>query len=325
MRQDAKEDREGRSAMTRTQAVVMLVASAVLLVGALSGCKQHTEVAEVPVADVVSPGAEEVPAAEPTPPETEFKVPDGWVVPPENDRAEGEVGYRILHEETGIELVYVPGGTFMMGSAGGDPDAHFNGKPQHEHTIRALWIGRTEVTAGQWQSVMGSVPDEGNHQGEDHPVVEVSWDEATEFCGKLGLELPTEAQWEYAARGPESLNFPWGDEWDEEKCCNELNEGPGGKTSPVGSLPRGASWCGALDMAGNVWEHCADWYDEDAYERYATGDLTPPSTGFTRVLRGGSWRGRDSVEPYRCAYRGFRAAAFYRYDDIGLRCALSAD
>ena len=249
----------------------------------------------------------------------EFKIPDGWVVSPENDKAEGEAGYRILHEETGIELLYVPGGTFMMGSADDDLDARADEIPQHEHPVEAFWIGRTGVTVGQWRSVMGSVPGMFNDQGDNHPVVEVGWGDTQEFCDKAGLRLPTEPEWEYAARGPENPKYSWGDDCDKTKCCNGGNRGPGDRTFPVGSFPEGASWCGALDMSGNVWEWCADCHDPDAYRSYAKGDLAPPSTGLRKVLRGGTW---FYVDPryVRCAFRGGSAPS-YRDLNVGFRCA----
>ena len=263
--------------------------------------------------------------------EAELKVPDGWVVSPENEKAEGEAGYRILHEETGIELVYVLGGTFMMGSTEDDPgDVRGLEKPQHEHPVDAFWIGRTEVTVGQWRSVIGSVPTPSvsvllNDQGDDHPVVFVSWDDGQKFCDRVGLALPTEAQWEYAARGPENREYPWGDEWDERKCCHRRSGGPGGRTFSVGSFPQGASWCGALDMAGNVWEWCADWmrWDAEGYKSYAQGNFTPPRTGSMRVLRGGAWD-YDYPWGFRCAYRAYDDPS-YRDPFIGFRCALPSN
>ncbi len=186
----------------------------------------------------------------------------------------------------GIALVWVPGGSFQMGGEDGDSDE----KPVHRVELSGFWIGKTEVTVAQWQSVMGSAPN--NQQGDDHPVVYVSWNDVKKFCDKLGVQLPTEAQWEYAARGPDSRRYPWGDTWDEKKCCSTRNHGPGGRTFPVGHFRSGASWCGALDMAGNVWEWCADWYadwyDRDYYASSPAKDPAGPASGGARVLRGGS-------------------------------------
>jgi len=215
----------------------------------------------------------------------------------------------------GIKLVWVPGGSFMMGSNDGDDDE----KPVHEVELDGFWIGKTEVTVAQWRSVMGSVP-EHNDRGDDHPVVWVSWDDCQEFCEKVGLSLPTEAQWEYAARGPESRVYPWGDEWDPKRVCCHENRGPGGRMFPVGSFSAGASWCGALDMAGNVYEWCGDCYDEDCYAQSPRRNPTGPAAGEWRVLRGGSWGSSASI--CRSAARRHRRPED-SYDDLGFRVARS--
>ena len=119
-------------------------------------------------------------------------------------------------------------------------------------------------------------------------------------------------------RGPENRKYPWGDDWDKTKCCNGGNRCPGDRAPPVGSFPEGASWCGALDMSGNVWEWCADWHDQDAYRSYAKGDLAPPSTGTRKVLRGGSWSNPSAN--VRCTYR-LGARPSNRVTLIGFRCA----
>ena len=209
-------------------------------------------------------------------------------------------------------------------------------QPAHEVELDGFWVGKTEVTVAQWRAVMGSVPTkpqkaeavdgddaaavgatevpgtddapgaganhEHNDQGDDHPVVWVSWDECQEFCEKTGLSLPTEAQWEYAARGPESRRYPWGNDWDPKRLCWGENRGPGGRTVPVGSFAEGASWCGALDMAGNVWEWCADRYEWDYYRQSPARNPTGPATGTYRVVRGGSWAG-GNPGGFRCARR----------------------
>jgi len=269
-------------------------------------------------------------------------IPEGWVVSPQNDKARGEPGYRIRHQDTGLELVYVPAGTFMMGSTkaeaehaveqfGADAGRLAAEQPAHEVELSAYWIGRTEVTVGQWRQVIGEMPppdDQGNDWnklGDDHPILWITWDEALEFCEKLGLRLPTEAQWEYAARGPARYTFPWGNEWDEQKCCNGKNQGVEFRTFPVGSFPEGASWCGALDMAGNLWEWCSDWYDSEYYSKSpqlnpqgpAEEELTGPWK--LKSARGGSW-GSDGPHNFRTSYRVIGVPDVRRFA-YGFRCA----
>ena len=199
----------------------------------------------------------------------------------------------------GITLVWVPAGTFLMGSTQEDfdwvaeelgwiPSSYDHEKPAHEVELNGFWLGRTEVTVAQWQAAMGSVPPN-NDLGVDHPVVRVSWQDCQDFCGKVDLSLPTEAQWEYAARGPERRQLPWGNEWDGYRCCHPGNPADSGRTASVGSFPDGASWCGALDMAGNVWEWCADRYGGGYYGQSERQNPTGPDIGPKRVLRGGCW------------------------------------
>jgi formylglycine-generating enzyme required for sulfatase activity len=186
--------------------------------------------------------------------------------------------------------VWVPAGELYMGADDIAP-------PVHRVTIsKGFWLGKCTVTNAQYRKYCHKVgvtfPRDSN-QGDLHPVIWVSWEEAKAYCEHYGLALPTEAQWEYAARGPSGRKFPWGNQSNDEKCCNKENRGPGGTTFPVGSFPEGASWCGALDMAGNVLEWCADWYDEKYYADSPHDDPTGPESGEYRTLRGGAW-GNDA-------------------------------
>ncbi|HJN16418.1 MAG TPA: SUMF1/EgtB/PvdO family nonheme iron enzyme [Armatimonadota bacterium] len=240
-------------------------------------------------------------------------LPDGWTVSPENEARAGEAGYRILHDDTGIELLFMPAGAFVMGATETDPDAVVCEKPEHDVQLGACWIGRTEVTVGQWRGVMGGAPD-GNSLGDDYPLVNVPWQQANLFCIRLGLRLPTEAEWEQAARGPERPLYPWGDEWLDGRCCFG-----GDAPCAPGQHAEGASWLGAVDMAGNVSEWCADWYADGYYETSSRSNPEGPRIGTERVTRGGSWcsesqrdlRGsaRDSRDPTSgAADLGFRVA-----------------
>jgi formylglycine-generating enzyme required for sulfatase activity len=196
-----------------------------------------------------------------------------------------------------VEQVFVPAGSFMMGSENGADDE----QPVHEVTLDAFWIDRTEVTNAQFAGCVADgacqPPSDtssytrdnyyGNDEFGDYPVINVSWIDASEFCEWAGGRLPTEAEWEYAARGPESFTYPWDYTQPSDGLLN-FNTNVG-DTSEVGSYPDGASWVGALDMAGNVWEWVNDWYDSGYYQNSPGENPTGPASGEYRVLRGGAW------------------------------------
>jgi serine/threonine-protein kinase len=265
----------------------------------------------------------------------------------------------------GMLMVYVPDGTFQMGSDEGDPDADEDEKPPHPVTLDAFWIDRYEVSneqfarfvqatdhrtdaekagtgwaygEGEWQEIAGadwqhpSGPETSISDLIDHPVVQVSWNDAQAYCAWVGGRLPTEAEWEYAARGPDGPIYPWGDTFE----CSRVNADdetsidsyvvPGGagcdgyeRTAPVGSFPTGASWVDAQDMAGNVWEWIDDWYDSDYYANSPPQNPRGPETGSSKVLRGGSWDGLE--ESVRAANRDSPPPDI-RFDLIGFRCVV---
>jgi formylglycine-generating enzyme required for sulfatase activity len=249
---------------------------------------------------------------------------EGQPPPQPWEQAGTQVGQEITGPDGG-QMVWVPAGEFMMGTAGGGHNVA-NAGPVHKVRItKGFWLGKVEVTTAHWQLYLdeAGVGDwsDSDHPtpGDAYPAWFISWEDATAYCRYYGLNLPTEAQWEYAAAGPESLKFPWGKDYDPKKCGNPENPGPTGFTWPVGSFPEGASWCGALDMEGNVWEWCQDWFDDKYYANSPVDDPPGPATGTWRVLRGGSWdvghrgefRGvyRNAYDPtLRIIIHGFRCA-----------------
>jgi serine/threonine-protein kinase len=220
------------------------------------------------------------------------------------------------------EMVYIPAGTFTMGDTHGDGES--DERPPHRITLQAFWLERTEVTNAQFAPFARRAREAGigrggewqMEQGRDlHPVVHVPWRVAVAYCRWAGKRLPTEAEWEYAARGTDGRTYPWGTAWEDNRARFSGNHG-GQATSPVGSYPRGASPFGILDMAGNVWEWVSSLYKP--YPYVATDGREDPAMAGRHVVRGGSWflnpwdlrsANRDFGEPgYRSAYIGFRCA-----------------
>ncbi len=234
-----------------------------------------------------------------------------------------------------MEMVYVPAGEFLMGSPDGEGD--YDEHPQHTVYLDAFWIDKTEVTNAMYQKCVDAGtcrPNKYNYSvfnNPDQPVVGVSWYDAKAYCEWAGKRLPMEAEWEKAARGTDGRIYPWGNEWDVH-TTKRLNfadkntdfawsdeEADDGyqNTALVGSYPAGASPYGALDMAGNVWEWVANWYDSDYYVRSPKRNPTGPDSGDARVLRGGSW-GFDQIN-VRTAHRS-RNLPDGRSPSVGFRC-----
>jgi formylglycine-generating enzyme required for sulfatase activity len=242
-------------------------------------------------------------------------------------------------------------------------------RPQHAVYLDAFWIDQTEVTVAMFRTFVeamgykttaeregwgapwtdGPMEEEWPHVSgtdwqhphgpgssalDDHPVVQVSWEDAAAYCAWAGGQLPTEAQWELAARGTDGRLWPWGDTYEGNRgsfcdaSCpvkrwnhDSYNDGYA-LTSPVGSFPSGASPYGALDMAGNVWEWVADWYDEDYYSDSPYENPTGPSSGIERTQRGGAWIDNESW--VRTTVRHATSPGV-RCDDLGFRCAVPAE
>jgi len=220
----------------------------------------------------------------------------------------------------GLEFLRVTKGKFVMGSKDDSELAQDREKPQHTVDLSDYWMAKFILTNEQYAEFLGKqkhpVSDWQNKK--DHPVVNVSWEDAVAYCkwfnethqselkeaGNLTLRLPSEAEWEKAARGAYGNEWPWGNEFDKTKCNS--SEGGKGGTTPVGAYSSlgGDSPYGCADMVGNVWEWCADWYDEAEYKKRASGSVIAPrgpQSGTGRVLRGGSFY--SNRYNARCAYR----------------------
>lgn len=208
----------------------------------------------------------------------------------------------------GQPYVWIPPGKFRMGCSPGDAECHRDERPAHKVTItRGFWIGQTPITQAAWTRVMGENPS--HFKGEDRPVEQMSWEDAKKFCEKAGMRLPTEAEWEYAARGG-SGEVRYG-ALEEIAWCSGNS---GNQTHPVGKKKPNA-W-GLHDMLGNVWEWVNDWYGE--YGAGAATDPPGPASGEHKVVRGGSWS--DDPDVIRVSDR-VGGEPSNRGNYIGFRCA----
>jgi formylglycine-generating enzyme required for sulfatase activity len=259
-----------------------------------------------------------------------------------------------------MQMVFVPSGDFWMGNDSG-PDE----RPLHKVTLDEFWIDQTEVTnamftrfveatgfqtnaekrgsawafngsgwsevpGANWQHPQG--PESSIVNLADHPVVNVSWNDAKAYCEWAGARLPSEAEWEKAARGIDGRIYPWGDAAPSGSLLNfgdaslypdsveaTLNDGYR-FTAPVGSFPQGASPYGALDMAGNVWEWVNDWYQAQYYAKAPVTNPDGPTSGEGRVFRGGSWN--HSSLDIRSSIRMW-GKPYDAIDNVGFRCAMT--
>jgi len=258
-----------------------------------------------------------------------------------------EMGY-VSHSPEKInetEMILIEEGEFFMGSdrAGSETDE----KPCRKVYLSSFWIDKYEVTNSQFCKFLNSKGASGNNGHvwihtddisgecrikkinntfvvipgyENHPVTFVTWYGASAYAKWLGKRLPTEAEWEKAARGTDIRIFPWGSNWDSGRCANKDNCSDR-KTKPVGSYQEGASPYGVMDMAGNVLEWCSDWYGYYTVMEEPVKNPHGPFAGVTKILRGGSWD--DDYYYCRITFRGNYSPDNYD-NDIGFRCPTSA-
>ena len=234
---------------------------------------------------------------------------------------------RVTRDGFKIEEVYVPAGSFWMGSAQGEQR---NEQPLRLVILNEFWLDRTEVTNVQYErcvdagkcaapsSIHSRTRMEQNYftglYYMHFPIINVTWHDAEAFCAWTGGRLPTEAEWEYAARGPKAFHFPWGNQRPEHGQANLL--GWEGDTIRVGQRLKDRSWVGAMDMAGNVREWINDWFGN--YTEGPVEDPTGPESGRARVVRGGAWITSDFMAA-RSAARGALTPDASR-DFLGFRC-----
>lgn len=239
----------------------------------------------------------------------------------------------------GAPLVLIPAGPFPMGVPKGDRDGGRDEYPNHVVMLDAYYIDKFEVTNGRyWEFVRatghrppqhpkdptrnlwhGTVPPESIA---DRPAINVDWFDAEAYCKWAGRRLPTEAEWEKAARGTDDRRFPWGNVEPTHKHLNFNQRWQGEKTlMPVGSYEAGKSPYGVYDMAGNVWEWVADWYDAYYYEKSPARNPKGPATGTRKVLRSSGW---EVETPLVRSVTRVMSDPLNRNHSTGFRCAADA-
>ena len=231
-------------------------------------------------------------------------------------------------------MVVVPAGEFMMGSPAGEGGDDPNEQPEHLVALDEYYIDQYEVTVEQYARFLnttGRTPprywEQGNiPQHGQKPVVGIHWEDAYRYCEWVGKRLPTEAEWEKAARGTDKRPYPWGTAKPDSSLANfgesESEQFYEDRLTPVGTYESGKSPYGAYDMAGNVWEWVADWYSEEYYQESPKKNPQGPSDGDRRVLRGGSWD--NGARNIRSANRSRKGFPTRRQETFGVRCAKDA-
>ena len=264
----------------------------------------------------------------PTPTPTEINASTATPIPTE------------MIDKSGAEMVLIPSGKFWMGSNVGEQDE----RPLHLVELSAFYMDKFEVTNAQYLKCFyeGACDKPSNtiyfldstSKYADYPVVYVMWQDAVDFCEWRGARLPTEAEWEKAARGDSRFDYPWGDEkldgrklnFCDMNCTNSWNSktinDKYAEIAPVGNYESGKTDSGIYDLAGNVWEWVADWYAADYYAIYDASPFpnpTGPESGLFRVLRGGSWYNAErDILVYKRYQLNFQDSG---NNQVGFRCA----
>jgi formylglycine-generating enzyme required for sulfatase activity len=221
-------------------------------------------------------------------------------------------------------MAVVPVGPFMMGSSMGDADE----QPVHRVYVETFFMDKYQVSVGQYAKFLDATSQEAppdwttmnRSQHQKRPIVNVDWMDADAYCTWAGKRLPTEAEWEKAARGTDGRTYPWGNEYPTKFFANvsQENWNNHGALTPVGTFENGKSPYGIYDMAGNVWAWVSDWYDPDYYQSSPSQNPTGPPWGESKVIRGGSWG--SGPEALRSADREIHSPSF-RGLGTGFRCA----
>ncbi len=223
------------------------------------------------------------------------------------------IGSTKINAVDGAEMVYVPAGEFLMGN---DNGYSLDERPQHVVYLDSYWIYKYEVTNQQYRACIEANICSGSfdiYLENQKPAIHISWNEAETYCLWVGGDLPSEAEWEKAARGTDGRVYPWGD--DRPNCKYAQVVDCPGEIVPVGSFPDGASPYGALDMVGNVSEWVADWYEKNYYWSSPQENPKGPTTGVYKVIRGGSWDSWGNQTYSRDSSRS-------RLNNVGFRCRI---
>lgn len=242
------------------------------------------------------------------------------------------------NKKDGSVLILIPAGEFVMGAGDDDKEAKQNEKPAHKVKLDAYYINKYEVTYRQFKNFLkksgykpvGNWNRFDSPEFLDHPVMNVTFLDADAYCRWAGLNLPSEAQWEMAARGTDGRKYPWGNNWDPNKCNNPETNDPeilkkmNNIQDKRGSLPPGSiasdiSPYGIMDMAGNINEWCGDWYISSYYKKAPYYNPEGPDKSAERSIKGGAW----SLPPARCrASARWSGSVESDLDDYGFRCGL---